>query len=319
MASIIQQEIPRPQTFCERTKERISNSCIGRNYRRINPYFPWISEGVNTVANIVNARILQSLFSAIFDTTTATGNRWADYAGLWEMVKISKLGSVVAIPFALYGFGWEMKELIKGSNSRIDSTFRALENLSWFGVSSAAFIRGLHMAGKVGQKALPIAFHFAVVGGVLSTGSLCLHLRRYYQGKKLLKVFKAHEANANQMLQKLHERSSYELNYQFNADGDKLRTQLEAFQGTTPETQIKAVSLLKRRLEHKNLSDEMAILAAIVTLVASAIFLKDSSSSLAYGLLGGGAIISLARFCWEIRSVRKFNKKILLLLEQDVT
>lgn len=298
----------RTQSCCERSQQRAANSCVGRAYKRIEPYFPVINEGGKAIASSVNARAFQTIINFFINTTSATGTSWENYQGLRETMKVARLGIIVSIPFAIYGVVDETKDLFTKSH-KTDSALRLAENLSWLASSSASFIEGLHMVGKVSEEVAKTVFHFYAASGILSVAITALHLKRRSEVREFSKQLATFQF-PHQAFTHLRGLDDYKLFNLFDTDAVKLKGRLAAVQ---VNNQYKAMDEIKRHLSNRETAHDMAIVAALITLAASIILLYHPQSLTGYGMIAGASMIQIYRFFYNRRSVVHLDKRLAAL------
>lgn len=295
----------------------INNSCVGRFYRRCVAYTPLVTDLTGVIVNIANAKTLSFLLNFVFDTTAASGGSWKGQEWLFKAVRDVKVLAAVTIPVALYSLGRDTYELVRGTE-QVDAGLRVAENLSWLGDSTSTFISGLESTGAIHNGiAATTFFPISIASGCLATATIALNGRRLYQSRQLLKEMDA-EPGDNEVLTLLTSKDEYFLQKSFNVEGEKLKETLQEIQGlaakklangdakASQNTLKTTVDSLKERIRTKNWSHRLSILSSIVTLVGMGILLFSPFGPIAYGLMAVAALVSVAKFLYERKSMRYF-------------
>lgn len=293
------------------------NSCIGKFYQRCVTYTPLVTDLTGVIVNIANAKTFSFLLNFLFDTTAASGDSWKGQEWLVRAVREVKVLAAVTIPVALYSLGRDSFELINGTE-KVDATLRVAENLSWLGDSTSTFISGLEVTGAIAEGTSALTFFpISVASACLATATITLNGRRLYQSRQLIKEMDL-QASDNEVLTLLNNKDEYFLQKSFNVEGDKLKETLQDIQGlaakklasgdakSSQETLQKTVDGLKERIRTKNWSHGLAILSSVVTLIGMAILLFSPLGPIAYAILAVAALVSVAKFLYERKSLHYF-------------
>lgn len=277
-------------------QSRINRFC----QRCIYPYTSLVTNAIQVVVNLSNARIFNIFINIFQNTTTAIEERWIRSTLMLKIVRSTKILALTTLPFALFVIGKEICSCFTAP-SKMDAIFRLLEGVTWLSDSLAASLNGLQILGVF--QAVNWIFSLSLSSTLLSIALIILRGKELYSSQKMQFLME----NSNNLLEDLLSYDNYALNKIFDVDAQKLRATLLNVQQQAENIQQQMIETLKNRIRIKNFCHRLAIISSLITLIGMAILFIPLISP-GYGLLAVAATVSFIKVLYEKKSTNYLNK-----------
>lgn len=293
-----------------RTKEWFDHSWIGRIYYRYDPYRPFGMYAYNFLSSTYNMINFSGIFN-IYKLTTLLRKDWNKSSLIDKFRHVGKILFILSIPFALYGLGVSIKDLIT-KDDRWSAILRMGENLSWLGSSTGTLIWGLYTVGMGGLNALILAFSFYAVGGFLSISTTILNALDLDKRASFKNTITKLDAVA--CWDNIRAKSTKKLAELLNVT-EKIATLFKMSiskkaEKDQPKAIEKAFASLKNRIHKQVLLGRLAVVSSSISFVGTIILLFTPIFPLACTLLALSAVLSMIRFYYNHRDLQDFKKSI---------